>query len=192
MENIKEFFDRLAPNWNNEDNHYDIIDKLISRINITKNSDILDVGCGKGVITPRLYDKTLRIVDAIDLSDKMIEGAKIINDDPNKYNFICGNYFDYDFNKKYDYIIIFNAYPHFLDSRAVASKSYLLLRNGGKLVIMHDIARTDLNTHHKMHALNLSRPLKEPKEEFESFNDYFNLIDYIDNNDSYFVMMEKK
>ena len=192
MENIRDFFDELAPRWNNSDNRYDIIDNLLNRINILNKSDVLDLGCGKGVITPKLYNLSHKKVDAIDLSERMIEGAKIINNDTNKYNFICGDFFEYNFNKKYDYIVIFNAYPHFLDTNMLAAKAYELLNDGGKLVIMHDIGRGELNTHHKQHAMRVSRPLDKPETEYKSFINYFNLIEYLDETDSYFMMMEKK
>lgn len=192
MENIRDFFNEIAPEWNNNDNNYGLIDELLAKIKIKDESNVLDLGCGKGVITPRLYNYSKNRVDAIDLSINMINDAKIINDDINKYNFICGDFFNYDFENKYDYIVIFNAYPHFLEPSELSKRAYSLLNNNGKLIILHDISKRELNTHHKQYALRVSRPLNKPEEEYESFKNEFNLLGNIDNDNSYFMMLEKR
>ncbi len=192
MDKIKEFFNTIAQNWENSDNNYDVIDKLIKLVNIKKDADVLDLGCGKGVVTNRLYEYTGKQVYAIDVSEKMIEGALENYQDSNKYKFICGDFYNYNFDKSFDYIIIFNAYPHFMDVEGLAKRAYDLLNNNGHLVVMHDCPKELLNSHHKAKAMGVSRYLTDVKDEASLFNKYFDTVKTIDNNECFYMEFIKK
>lgn len=192
MNKIKEFFNGIAPNWDNSDNYYDVIDKLFKVLNLKEGKDVLDLGCGKGIITNRIYEFTHKQVYAIDLSDKMIEGAKENYQNEDRYKFICGDFYEYDFDKSFDYIIIFNAYPHFLDIDSLAKKCHNLLNKNGHLVIMHDCPKELLNSHHKAKAMGVSRYLADALDEAELFNKYFDVLKTIDNNECFYMELIKK
>ena len=192
MTSVKEFFNTIAQNWDNSDNNYDVIDKLIKLVNIKKDADVLDLGCGKGVVTNRLYEYSNKQVYAIDVSEKMIEGALENYQDFNKYKFICGDFYNYDFDKSFDYIIIFNAYPHFMDVEGLAKRAYDLLNKNGHLVIMHDCPKELLNSHHKAKAMGVSRYLTDVKDEASLFNKYFDTVKTIDNNECFYMDLIKK
>ena len=131
-------------------------------------------------------------VIGIDLSEKMIIGAKLNNSDSTKYEYICGDYIDYVFKQKFDKIIIFNAYPHFLDKNALVMKCYNDLKDNGSLIIMHNLSKERLNSHHKNHANKISCGLKAPNEEEIYFNSYFHLVKSIDESDRYLMIFNKK
>jgi len=192
MNKIKEFFESIADNWNNEKDDLEKIDELLFKeININENEDILDLGCGKGIITSIIYNYTKKLVYGIDLSEKMINGAKLKNNDLNKYNYICGDYINYSFDIKFDKIIIFNAYPHFLDKEALALKAYNDLKEDGYLIIMHNLGRNELNKFHHNHADKISNGLMEPKEEAKALNKYFKLVKFIDEENRYLMVLKR-
>lgn len=192
MNKVKEFFESIADNWNNEKDDLNKIRGLFKEIEIKNNEDILDLGCGKGIITPIINEYTNKLVYGIDLSEKMINGAKIKNPDLNKYNYICGDYLNYSFDLKFDKIIIFNAYPHFLDKNTFAKKAYNDLKDDGLLIIMHNLGKEELNKYHHNHADKISNGLMEPKEEEKALNDYFKLVKSIDENNRYLMVLKKE
>ena len=191
MDKVKEFFDNLAESWTN-DNDFKKVNNLLDLCDIKEGYQVLDIGCGKGVITPLLQERTKVLVDAIDLSDNMINEAKKINSDKSKYNFIRGNFTEYDFDKLYDLAIIFNAYPHFLDIEKVVEKANSILKKNGKFIIMHDFKKEELNSHHKAHAMGVSRMLDEALVEANKYSKYFNIVKTIDDDRCYLIILSKK
>ena len=191
MNPVKEFFENIADSWNNDGNNFEAIEELFKLIIIKNGDKVLDLGCGKGVVSPYIYKYSNTKVIGLDLSDKMIEGAKIINKDTLKYEYHVGDFIDYKFNQKFDKIIIFNAFPHFLDKDALAKKSYELLNDFGYLIIMHDLGKERLNNHHNEHAKMISCGLNNPEEEYKYFNKYFILEKSIDEADRYLMVLKR-
>ncbi len=193
MNKVKEFFESIADNWNNKsDDLNEIENNLFKEIKINENELILDLGCGKGIITPLIYKYTKRKVIGLDLSEKMIEGAKENNKDSLKFEYHCGDYLDYKFKDKFDKIIIFNAYPHFLDKKALASKAYNDLNEDGNLIIMHNLGKDELNKYHHNHADKISNGLMPPKEEEKCLDEYFKLEKFIDENNRYLMVLKRR
>ena len=188
---VKEFFESIADNWNNKKDDLNKIDSILKLVEIKENEDILDLGCGKGIITPLVYNYTKKLVLGIDLSEKMIDGAKLKNNDLTKYEYICGDYIDYKFSKKFDKIIIFNAFPHFLDKKALALKAYNDLKEDGKLVIMHNLGKDELNSYHNDHASKISCGLRDPKIEENELKECFKLEKFLDESDRYLMILNK-
>ena len=186
---IKIFFDSIASNWVN-DNDINKIKSLLDIININKGDDVLDLGCGKGIITPLIYEYTQKQVDAMDISNEMIKEAKKINN-KNCYNFICADFYNYDFNKKYDKVIIFDAYPHFLDKKLFKEKVLSILKDNGILAIVHDLSRKELNKYHDDHATMISIPLNEINLEYKKYADEFISLKMIDDDSKYLLLLQK-
>ena len=191
MNPVKEFFENIADSWNNDGNNYKAIEELFKLIDIKKGDKVLDLGCGKGVISPFIYKYSNMKVIGLDLSSKMIEGAKRINNDTNKYEYYVGDFIDYKFDNKFDKIIIFNAFPHFLDKEALAKKAYELLDEFGYLIIMHDLGKERLNNHHNEKAKDISCGLNTPEEEYKYFSKYFILEKSIDEQDRYLMVLKR-
>ena len=192
MNKIKEFFESIADDWNNSKDDLEKIDELLFKeININENEDILDLGCGKGIITNLIYKYSNKKIIGIDLSEKMIQGAKEKNNDNSKYEYICGDYINYCFNQKFDKIIIFNAYPHFLDKDALALKAYNDLKEDGYLIVMHNLGKDKLNSYHHDHADKISSGLMAPKEEAKALNKYFKLVKFIDEENRYLMVLKR-
>ena len=189
MNKVKEFFNRIAQTYEHQDN--DNISKLLSFIDFKDVHDVLDLGCGQGILSTKLASllPSAQIV-GLDLSEKMIEIAKNNISNP-RINFLAGDYYSFNPDRKFDLIICFDAYPHFLDKDGFVSKSIDLLSSNGRLIIMHDASKDMINSHHDRHAMGVSTPLKEVSEEIKPFLNKFELVKSLDE-DIYFIELQKK
>lgn len=189
MNEIKEFFNMQASTWDKREKHTEEELDLFIRayVELEDGNKVLDLGCGTGIITNILYNITNCDVDAIDISNEMINIAK------NKYNndkihFICDDF--YNLNTKYDHIICFNAYPHFLDVLKFKEKIYEILNDDGKLTIIHNLSRHSLDRHHSG-IFNISRKLPPIIKEAEIYKDKFEILNIIDNDEMILLSMKK-
>ncbi len=147
--NHREFFDMLAPQWDEKLEREDIekLKRLIDEIDI-KNGNILDCGCGTGILYPFLLEKvgSKGKIFGMDISFKMLKKAKIKN---HKF-LIQGDAESIPFlSSSFDTIIFLNAFPHFQNKKIVLKESFRVLKEGGKLFILHTSPREEVNSFHK-------------------------------------------
>ena len=185
----KEFFNKLASSWDqyNTKNPEFLIDKL----DIKEGMKVIDLGSGTGVITKLLYNKTKTPITSIDVSDKMLEiQRKKIK--PNEARILNMDF--YDFNETgYDYIVIYNAYPHFMDVEELKNKFFNVLKEKGRFAIIHSLSRVELEAHHSSaRCIVISRHLKEVNEEASLYKDKFNIIRAYEDDKSYIIIGEKE
>ncbi len=187
----KKFFDGLAPEWRSACALTDgKIDELLGGINLTRDSRVLDVACGKGVLDSYLLSRGCR-VDAIDVSETMIELAR--KDTKNAgVNFSVADFYRFDADVKYDTVIVFDAYPHFLNRRLFADKAYDLLRDGGELWIIFDENREKINGHHGAASAGVTAGLKPAAEEIKVYKNRFDILDATDDEIGYTIGLKKK
>lgn len=163
---MSEFFDGLSENWDqNELSTKDERREFLSFLDIKEDEKILDLACGTGVITSLLQEKSKCDVIGLDISPKMIEKAKEKEKENPYIHYYVGDFLSYDFKEKFDHIIVFNAYPHFLDREAFKNKVLKILNKNGKLEIIHNISRQEIESHHKGGANPYSRGLLAPLDE---------------------------
>ena len=185
-DSIKSFFDTLASSWDEKmikDDH--IINKILDDGHVD-NCKVLDVACGTGVLIPYYLDRGCT-VKGIDLSSEMIKIAS------NKYKdveFICGDVEEYN-GDKFDNIIIYNAFPHFIDRDKLIKHIATLLNEGGYLNITHGMSREKINRHHSGKASPYSKELCSGKELASIMSKYFMVEKIVDNNDYYHVLGKK-
>ncbi len=192
MNEIEEFFDRLANEWDShEKNKTAEIKTLLDKLNINKNSKILDIACGTGIISQLLVGLSDGEVTGIDLSLNMIEIAKEKYRNSNSIKFIHEDFLKFETCEKFDFAIIYNAYPHFLDPKALRDKLFECLKENGRFAIVHSLSKERLNRHHEKMALNVSRILKPAEIESEYFKDSFN-IDITEDTDSSYIISGTK
>jgi len=186
---IRNFFNEIAQNYVHDDSI--AIEELLDSLHLEKYPKILDLGCGKGIISDKLLQRNKGEVIAIDLSDKMIEYAKL--EHPNtKVKFINADFYEFKDEKPFDMIICFDAYPHFLDVENYAKKAESLLKENGELIIAHDIGREELNSHHHAHAMGVSRMLKDPIKEAKTLEKYFDVILANEGTNYYHIFLKRK
>ena len=117
--------------------------------------DVLDVACGTGVLFSDYIKRKVNSVTAIDLSPEMVKIAeKKYPEAPIKV--ILGDAEEYPFDRQFDVIMIYNAFPHFPDPEHVISCLSGHLKPGGTLCVAHGMSREALDQHHSGSAKNVS------------------------------------
>ena len=185
---IRDFFNSVAITYTHDDSI--AIEELLDSLRLERFPRILDIGCGKGIISDKLLKRNKGEVIAIDLSDKMIDLAKEAN--PNsKVKFINIDFYEFEDEKPFDMIICFDAYPHFMDVENFVEKAASLIKKDGELIIAHDIGRSALNEHHARHAVAVSRLLKDPINEAKCFEKYFKVVLANEGNNYYHIFLKR-
>ena len=189
---IKEFFDKRAPRWDEEEScPIERKKALLSKLGIKRGDKVIDIACGTGVITGILHEMTGEDILAVDLSEKMIEIAKEKYKDEVGVTFRQCDFIEENIEGKFDYAVIYNAYPHFLNVGKLSNKLYEILKENGKFGIVHSLSRKELDSHHSGEASCISRSLLPPKEEAEKFADKF-LIEIAEESDSHYLLVFRK
>lgn len=191
MDKMKDFFNNLALDWDNQSKgDPEKLERIFKTAELKENSKILDIACGTGVLEEFLLPHNPKSILAVDLAENMIEKAKSKYDDP-RIKFLCENVFNIN-NEKFDFIIIYNAFPHFLEPEKFIDHVSSLLDTDGKLVICHGMGRKPLNDHHKRTANEISLGLKPAAEVAKIIEDKFNIKNITDEEHIYIVYGTKK
>lgn len=163
---VIQFFDWLAPNWDADMvRNEDVIKTILDNAGVEIGKDILDVACGTGVLIPDYISRGVASVTAIDISPKMVDIAqdkylrsgKTISS--TELSIICGDVETYDFEKQFDSIVVYNAFPHFPDPDRLISVLSKILKLNGILTVAHGMSREMINSHHKGPASHVSNGL---------------------------------
>ena len=193
MNNIEAFFDNIASKWDDMECHSDEEKiRLLKEIGIKEGELVIDVACGTGVITDLIHDFSKSDVFGIDISHNMIEKAKVKYKDKTYAHFYHRDLLTLDETNTYDIAVIYNAYPHFLDPKALSKKLYSILKENGKFAIIHSLSREELTLHHKGRADSVSRVLNPIEEEAKYFLDLFNVIKAKEDDHSITLICQKK
>ncbi len=189
-DNIKTFFDKIAPNWDNEPiADEEILNTILENGGIEKDIDILDVGCGTGVLFPYYLAINVKSITAVDMSSEMVKIAK------SKFpqvDVICGDAETITFDRQFDAIMIYNAFPHFPSPLNVIKNLSKALKNGGRFTIAHGLSKTELDEIHMKSAGAVSNILPECGELAEMLSPYFDVDIMISNDKMYQVSGTKK
>ncbi|MCF0142011.1 MAG: class I SAM-dependent methyltransferase [Parasporobacterium sp.] len=159
---VKEFFDKLAPGWDDGLVKNDaIIATILDNADIREGVSVLDVACGTGVMIPYYLDRGVRDITAIDLSDEMIriasEKFQGLNGADVSIKFICDDAELADFGRKFDRIVIYNAFPHFTEPVQLLKRLAGLLNPEGTITVAHSMSKKKLDEHHKGSASHVSK-----------------------------------
>ena len=190
---IRSFFDERAKTWDHYETHdYNKINALLDKAGILEGDSILDLACGTGIISSLLYSRCKRRVTAIDLSKEMINEAKNKHIDENKVVFKVQDFYSLK-DGNFDFIVIFNAYPHFLQLNEFKEALIRNLSDGGRFAIIHDLGRKQLHDCHKGRDVSLlSRDLNDPNKEAEIYKNDFDILKAEEGEDFYLLVGQKK
>lgn len=161
---IQAFFDACAPSWDAEMIKSDrIIARILDGACVGEGKSVLDVACGTGVLFPDYLARNVAGVTAIDLSPAMVEIArsKTVGQ---PIEVLCGDVEQYDFGRTFDCVMVYNAFPHFPDSRRALCTLARLVSVGGTLTVAHGMSRERLQQHHSGSASSVSIELPELAE----------------------------
>lgn len=184
----KKFFNSLAENWRKSGGIDDgTLAALFKNVDLPPDGRVLDVGCGTGVIDGFLSAKC-RTVDAIDISEKMIERAMANNAG---VNYRVADFYGYTAAEPYDCIIVFDAYPHFLDKSAFGERASALLKESGTLWIMFDESREKINGYHTG-IKGISVELLSAEVEGARLEKFFEIIYKSEGGDGYVLGLKKR
>lgn len=162
------FFDNCADTWDSiRFTNPQILEQLLTLANIPVGAKVLDVGSGTGVLLPYLHAAVGANgeITAVDFSEKMLAKAKEKFVNLSNIKFCVGDVLEMPFPaESYDAVICLNFFPH-LHTRKEEfirkMKSYL--KNGGSLIIMHDISRAKVNSIHRESEVVTEHRLPEAK-----------------------------
>lgn len=172
---IESFFDKLAANWDiNANDNLKVVGEYLKRAGIAKGQKVLDLACGTGVITGLLHSLTEEDVLGLDLSGEMIAHAKTKYAGMPGIEFMQGDFLSFE-GGRYDAIVLYNAYPHFLDPVALSACFARHLSEDGFFIILHSFGRGRLKRHHDGLGPTISRDLEAPEEEAKSFAKEFDI-----------------
>ncbi len=182
---IASFFDNCAPWWDSDLIRKEaVIATILDNGGIREGMDVLDVACGTGVLFPDYLKRKVSSVTAIDISPEMVKIAQ------NKFpevKVICGDVEQTEFERKFDAIMVYNAFPHFPDPANLIQVLADLVEPGGRLSVAHSMSREALQSHHAGRASRVSIDLLHEKELAAIFEPYFDVDVVISNQDMYQV-----
>ena len=161
---VIEFFDRLAPGWDEEMIRSDeIISTILDNACVSAGKDILDVATGTGVLIPDYLKRQVSSVTAIDISPKMAEIAKEKFPQEN-VTILCGDVEETEFGRLFDCVVVYNAFPHFPEPERLVARLASLLKPGGTLTVAHGMSREKIDAHHRGTACRVSNGLMSAEE----------------------------
>ena len=159
-QDVIEFFDRLAPQWDADMiRSDDIIATILNNAGVKPGVDVLDVACGTGVLSPDYLSRDVGSLTAVDISPEMVRIAreKFPGD---KVTVCCGDVEELDFDKQFDCIVVYNAFPHFPEPAQLIQSLSGLLKPGGILTVAHGMSRAAIDRHHEGRASKVSVGLR--------------------------------
>ena len=192
-QDVIEFFDRAASSWDAEMIKNDgIIEKILDNVEIEAGQDILDVACGTGVMFPYYLQRGVASVTGIDISPEMAKIAEGKYAGETKVQVICGDVESVKFPKKFDRIVVYNAFPHFPKPKRLIKILSGLLKENGRLTIAHGMSREAIDGHHKGSASKVSNGLMSSESLKKIFDSHFTVEVVISNSKMYQVSGVKK
>lgn len=190
---VIEFFDRCAPTWDAELIKSDeIIGKILDNAEVGAGMDILDVACGTGVMLPYYLERNVASVTGIDISPEMakIAAEKFAGED--RISVICGDVEEVAFGRKFDRIVVYNAFPHFPKPKRLIKILAGLLKEDGRLTVAHGASRETIDNHHNGPASKVSNGLMTADSLKKIFEAHFDVEVMISNRRMYQVSGVKR
>ena len=182
------FFDRCAPSWDADMVKDDeLIGRILDNAEVAEGQDILDVACGTGVMIPYYLERKAASVTAIDISPEMskIAAEKFAGD--SRVTVLCGDVEEAAFDRQFDRIVVYNAFPHFPNPQRLLRTLAGLLKEGGRLTVAHGASREAIDNHHKGSASKVSNGLMPADRLKRLFDPYFDVEVMISNSRMYQV-----
>ena len=190
---IIEFFDRCASTWDAEMVKSDvIIGKILDNAEVGAGMDILDVACGTGVMFDYYLQRDAASVTGIDIAPEMAKIATEKYAGEAKVQVICGDVEEFSFDRKFDRIVVYNAFPHFPYPKRLVKILAGLLKEDGRLTVAHGMSREAIDNHHSGAASKVSNGLMEADSLKRIFDAHFKVEVVVSNDYMYQVSGVKR
>lgn len=185
---VVEFFDKMAPDWDSgQSRNEEVISLILENGGIREGKKILDVACGTGVLFPDYISRGARVT-GIDISTEMVRIAK------EKYPSLkvtCADAESFCFDESFDAIMIYNAFPHFVNPKALFENLIKHLESGGRLTVAHGMSEKELQKCHSGKAKNVSMPLPS-KEKLSKMMSVFCDVDVMISDERMYMVSGRK
>ena len=192
-QSVIEFFDKCAPTWDAEMIKSDaIINRILDNAEVGEGMDVLDVACGTGVMFDYYLSRNVASVTGIDISPEMAKIASEKYQDQEKIRVLCGDVEEFSFDRKFDRIVVYNAFPHFPHPKRLIKILSELLKEDGRLTVAHGASREAIDGHHSGAASKVSSGLMSVESLKRIFDARFNVEVVISNRHMYQVSGVKR
>lgn len=190
---VIDYFNRCAPTWDAEMvKNEEIIESILDNAEVGMGCDVLDVACGTGVLFPYYLKRNVTSVTGIDISPEMAKLAAGKFSEEAKVRVICGDVEETVFDRKFDRIVVYNAFPHFPNPKRLIKTLAALLKEDGRLTIAHGASREVIDAHHSGSASQVSSGLMPAEELVKLFDPHFDVEIMISNRKMYQVSGVKR
>ena len=187
------FCDRCAPFWDAEMIKSDAkIGRILDNAEVGEGMDVLDVACGTGVMFDYYLNRGVASVTGIDISPEMAKIARQKYEKEPKIQVICGDVEEYPFDRKFDRIVVYNAFPHFPYPKRLIKILAGLLKEDGRLTVAHGMSREAIDNHHSGSASKVSNGLMSAENLKRIFDAHFDVEAVISNRHMYQVSGVKR
>lgn len=186
---IGTYFDTRAANWDAIAEPAGVKHLMIAQLaGVQKGSRVLDVGCGTGIMERAYLELGASSIVALDLSQDMIDCARknFAGTPQEQLQFECADVIEYVTDDPFDCVVIYNAYPHFLDKSALITTTARLLKPKGRFLVAHGMSRNALNQHHHDVPANVTSDLLSAQESAEVWKSHFDIDMIADTSYIYF------
>jgi SAM-dependent methyltransferase len=167
----QEFFDRLAAEWDLAFTSEDLerLAHVIARIEVKSGWDILDLGCGTGILFDLLRrrvgdDGSLVGVDfSIEMAEKAhrnfpFDNVSVVDADASMLPFK---------DSCFDLAVAFSAFPHFTDQQRALDEAHRVLKPGAALHVIHLLSSKELaDVHHRVGGV-VGHDVLPPREQMQ-------------------------
>ena len=192
-QSVIEFFDKCAPTWDAEMIKSDaIINRILDNAEVGEGMDVLDVACGTGVMFDYYLSRNVASVTGIDISPEMAKIASGKYQDQEKIRVLCGDVEEFSFDRKFDRIVVYNAFPHFPHPKRLIKILSVLLKEDGRLTVALGASREAIDGHHSGAASKVSSGLMSAESLKRIFDARFNVEVVISNRHMYQVSGVKR
>ena len=191
QQDVISFFDRLAPQWDADMiRHDDIISFILDNAQVGPGKDVLDVACGTGVLIPDYLSRNVASVTAVDIAPEMVKICRSKFPQEN-VAVLCGDVETLPIDKKFDCVMVYNAFPHFPEPARLIERLSALVKEGGTLTIAHGMSRAQIDSHHSGAASRVSIGLMDENALAAMFRRHLRLTVKISNDRMYQVTGQK-
>jgi demethylmenaquinone methyltransferase/2-methoxy-6-polyprenyl-1,4-benzoquinol methylase len=187
---VIEFFDRCASWWDADMIRNEaVIARILASGGIRPGIRVLDVACGTGVLFPDYLARNVGSLTAVDISPEMVKIAE--SKYPGRVQVLCGDVEELDFGRKFDCIMVYNAFPHFPEPENLIRTLSGMLKEGGTLTVAHGMSRAAIDRHHEGGASHVSIGLMNEHALAAMFRKYLRLTVKISDDRMYQITGKK-
>ncbi len=189
---IASFFDSLAETWDSTTiKNKQKVETILDYAEVFAHKSVLDIACGTGVLVPDYIERKIDRYVGVDISTNMIDIAHGKFSNYKGFEFFCADAETVTLNEKFDCIVIYDAFPHFVNPMILFKNLSDHLKENGRITVAHSMNRDEITAIHARNARNVSTILPEADKLKVLMSQFFNIDICVSNNKMYIVSGKK-